>query len=149
MLCVGQEEGAGLSGAPLILQLGSLLGEFADDTNESPVFVLQPLIVRFQLRQYLHKDKEGGLQQGWGLQKGWGLQQGWGLGSARVLTQQSPRESGATVLSWATAGTISEPFHPNPLPQAEPGLAEQKATKAALSCVHFPICPGPEGNTKA
>lgn len=55
----GRRKGQGSAGHPPVLQLGSLLGEFADDTNECPVFVLQPLIVRFQLRQNLHKHKEG------------------------------------------------------------------------------------------
>lgn len=50
----GRREAQGSAVQPLTLQLGSLLGEFADDTNEGPVFILQPLIVRFQLRQYLH-----------------------------------------------------------------------------------------------
>lgn len=56
----GRREAQGSAVQPLTLQLGSLLGEFADDTNEGPVFILQPLIVRFQLRQYLRKDKRRG-----------------------------------------------------------------------------------------
>lgn len=37
---------------------GFLFGEFADDTNEGSVLVLQPLVVRLQLCQNLQRDRE-------------------------------------------------------------------------------------------
>lgn len=74
VLVTGGKEGVGL-GAGLAacvghpssscLRSGFLFGELADDTNERSVLVLQPLIVRLQLRQNLRKDKdEAGLQLG-------------------------------------------------------------------------------------
>lgn len=74
VLVTGGKEGVGL-GAGLAarvghpssscLRSGFLFGELADDTNERSVLILQPLIVRLQLRQNLRKDKdEAGLQLG-------------------------------------------------------------------------------------
>lgn len=49
---------------------GFLFGEFADDTNEGSVLILQPLVVRLQLCQNLQRDKDKVGSEGLGGKRG-------------------------------------------------------------------------------
>lgn len=153
----GGKEGVGL-GAGLAarvghpssscLRSGFLFGELADDTNERSVLVLQPLIVRLQLRQNLRKDKdEAGLQLGGMAKKkpcsseenqpGWRGQ----LGSCPAPTCSSPPGAVLSTAGWPrvlrggcrTRSTAKPPWEavPQPLPLVGTRLGEQEPF---LSC---------------
>lgn len=49
---------------------GFLFGEFADDTNEGSILILQPLVVRLQLCQNLQRDKDKVGSEGLGGKRG-------------------------------------------------------------------------------
>lgn len=155
VLVTGGKEGVGLGaglaarvGHPSLscLRSGFLFGELADDTNERSVLVLQPLIVRLQLRQNLRKDKdEAGLQLGGMAKKPCSSEENQPerrgqLGSCPAPTCSSPPGAPApAVLSTAgwprvlrggcrTRSTAKPPREavPQPLPSVSTRLGEQE-----------------------